>query len=111
MIILSGFAIYILKAQSLPEDSTLFVAEHWYEWSDDEKVCYVLGFGAALYSVVLEVSEKHPELFEEMLALHNRIEGLSGGQIMDIIDNVYWKEEYYYVPLPAMIVNIKMIGE
>jgi len=110
------FLLLIISAssgatQSLPRYSVGFMREHWLDWSDDQRVAYVLGIGAGLYSIGVEIMDKYPELNEFAGELIDRVSELPAGRIVDTVSTIYLDEAYKDVPVTVLIVNIKLFLE
>jgi len=101
--------VCVAKALDQPEYAGQFQREHWEEWEIDQKVFFVLGFGAGIDAALTKIVHDFPPLQDYAIAMSEMLADIDTITIVRFIDWMYGLEEYRHVPVNAMVANIKRL--
>lgn len=92
----------------VPEFSTEYGKAEWVTWTEEEKLNFVLGFGAGAYAAYKPLIEEHPYLVDDILKRYERITGLDAGVVVGAIDHMYEHDPRTFdMPIIYLIPNVK----
>jgi hypothetical protein len=90
-----------------PDYSIDYGYEEWVAWDRENRVAFVLGFGAGSFSSFQVVLRYYPSTEDVVIPAYDRIAEVPAGEAVDIIDALYMDEYYRDFPIVYLLTNIK----